>query len=82
LITIDHDPAALTGSFGNYGNGGLLSFPGCFWNKTLGSYRAYATDWNKALVLKLPNRVIVVTPDKPDEFIKAVSKKKAAGLAK
>ena len=77
LVSISHDPAAVKGSIRSFGNGGLLSFSGIFWNKTLGSYRAYATDWSKALVIKLPNRVLVITPDNPEEFIKAVAKNRS-----
>ena len=77
LVSISHDPAAVKGSIRNFGNGGLLSFSGIFWNKTLGSYRAYATDWSKTLVIKLPNRVLVITPDNPEEFIKAVAKNRS-----
>lgn len=73
MVSIRHDPAALKGSIRNFGNGGLLSFSGFFWNKTLGSYRLYATDINNAVLIKLPGRVIVITPDNPDRFMQAAA---------
>jgi hypothetical protein len=55
-------------SIRTFGNGGLFSISGLFRNKTLGSYRAYATDPKRAVVLKYKKRTIVVTPDRPDVF--------------
>jgi len=73
LQSAELDPAAMSGSIRTCGNGGLFCFAGWFRNKKLGSYRAFATDLKKCVVLKFPKRTVVITPDDPDAFVKAVS---------
>ncbi len=65
------------GSFGwawrMCGNGGLYSFTGWFYQKSLGSFRALATRTGDAVILKFSDRKpIVVTPDDPGAFVDAV----------
>ena len=56
-----------------FGNGGAFAFSGWFRNRKLGSYRAYATDPARSVVLKFSDhKTIVVTPEPPDAFIAAV----------
>jgi hypothetical protein len=62
-----------------WGNGGLFSFSGLFWNRPLGRFRMCATDLSKAVVLRFHDRIWVVTPDRPEEFIQHLTRK--AGLA-
>ena len=52
-----------------FGNGGLFSITGRFWNRKLGRYRALATDPSRAIVLRYPKRTIVITPHDPQHFI-------------
>ena len=68
LVSVEINPEAMSYSIRTFGNGGLFSISGLFRNKTLGSYRAYATDPKRAVVLKYKKRTIVVTPDRPDVF--------------
>lgn len=63
-------PDAMKGSLRLFGNGGLFSVTGVFQNRTLGRYRAFATDPRRAVVLVLARRVVVVTPTDPDAFIR------------
>ncbi|MGZ5476541.1 MAG: PH domain-containing protein [Thermoanaerobaculia bacterium] len=72
LTRVWHDPAALKGSLRVFGNGGLFSFSGLFYNRALGWYRLFATDPKRAVVMALPARTVVVTPEDPDAFIRAV----------
>jgi len=72
LTRVWHDPAALRGSFRVFGNGGLFSFSGLFWNRALGRYRLFATDPKRAVVMALPARTVVVTPEDPEAFIRDV----------
>ena len=73
LATIfDVNPGALMGSVRLMGIGGLFAFIGTFRNELLGVYRAYATDGENAVVLDINGSTIVVTPDSPGEFVKAV----------
>jgi len=64
-----HDPTSLFRSLRLFGNGGLFSISGLFWNRNLGRYRAFATHPKRAVVLDLGNRKIVVTPEDPERFL-------------
>jgi hypothetical protein len=66
------DQEAMCRSIRLFGNGGLFSFTGWFWNKRLGSYRAMATDPARAVVLVFPGKTIVVTPDRPAALVGAL----------
>jgi hypothetical protein len=72
LISAQADPEAMRSSIRLFGNGGLYVIAGWFWNKKLGRFRAYANDPNRAVVLRLIDRTIVVTPDEPDRFVAAL----------
>ena len=68
------DSHAMDGSIRTFGNGGLFSFSGRYRNKTLGSYRAFVTDMNNTVVLKFPERTVVVSPESPEAFVRDVKK--------
>lgn len=72
LQSIEADSNAMEGSIKTMGNGGLFSFSGSFRNKRLGAYRALATDMRRCVVLKFDQKVIVITPDKPMDFVNQV----------
>ena len=40
-----------------------------FYNKRLGSYRAYVTDPRRCVVLRYPNRRVVLSPASPEDFV-------------
>lgn len=65
-----HDPHVMDRSLRLFGNGGAFSITGLFSNRTLGRYRAWATDPKRAVVLVLPGRKLVVTPDRPEDFLR------------
>ncbi|MBI4914486.1 MAG: hypothetical protein HY825_01440 [Acidobacteria bacterium] len=67
-----HDPNAMKCSLRLFGNGGLYSITGLFRSKALGSYRAYVTDPGRAVVLRLPDRTVVVSPDDPGAFLEGL----------
>ncbi|MET0987929.1 MAG: PH domain-containing protein [Steroidobacteraceae bacterium] len=69
LKSVTGDNDAMRSSLRLFGNGGLFSFTGEFWNRRLGRYRALATDPDRAVVLKYPKRTIVITPHDPQHFI-------------
>jgi Bacterial PH domain len=66
-------PQAMRKSLRTCGNGGVFSFTGWYWNKTLGFYRAFVTDLNRTVVLRFEKRTVVVSPDEPEEFVKEFS---------
>ena len=69
LQSAEMDPEAMSGSIRTCGNGGMFCFAGAFNNNKLGSYRAFATDPKRSVVLRFSDRTIVVTPDQPDDFV-------------
>jgi len=74
LESVYHDPEATKRSVKIIGNDGLFAMCGTFRNKTLGRYRAFVTDPQRAVVLKLRTRTVVVTPDDPEKFIREIQK--------
>ena len=66
------DPDVIKGSLRVVGNGGLFSFSGLFWSRRLGRYRLYATDLKRSVVLVTPERILVVSPADPDEFLRHI----------
>lgn len=73
LRSVKFDPEATRRSIRTFGNGGFFSFTGYFRNKELGSYRAFMTDRRRAVVLRFPSSVIVISPDRPEDFVNAIS---------
>lgn len=72
LKSATYDPTAMEGSLRVFGSGGLFAFTGKFWNKQLGFYDAYATAIRLTVVLKFPQKTVVVTPEKPEQFVEAI----------
>jgi hypothetical protein len=66
------DPEAMRRALRLFGNGGLFAFTGWFRNRRLGTFRAFATDPARAVVLTFPHRRIVVTPRDPAAFVQAL----------
>jgi hypothetical protein len=63
------DPKATSRSLRLFGNSGFFCIAGLFSNRTLGRYRAFATDPGRAVVLQIGARTVVVTPDEPLRFL-------------
>jgi hypothetical protein len=77
------DSQAMRGSIRTFGNGGLFSISGAFWNQRLGAYRAFATDPAHAVLLKFTDRVGVITPEEPQALVAKLTEPRAlpkAGL--
>ena len=72
LLAAYADANAMRSSWRLFGNGGLFCFAGFFANKTLGRYRVFVTNPKNAVVLKFPQRTVVVSPDDPEQFVIAV----------
>ena len=73
LISAEVDPEAMSRSLRTFGIGGLFCFAGAFRNRKLGSYRAFATDKARCVVLRFADRTVVVTPDPPDAFVTEIT---------
>jgi hypothetical protein len=66
------DPEAGASSIRLFGNGGLFSFSGWFRNAKLGRYRAFVTDWQRAVVLRAAECTVVLSPADPAGFVRAL----------
>ena len=67
-------PFAMKGSWRTWGNGGLFAISGHFSGSGLGRYRAFVTDPARTVVLETRQGIVVVSPDRPDEFVAAVTR--------
>jgi len=74
LLAAEVAPDAMRGSIRTLGNGGLFSFSGRFRNRALGSYRAWVTDTRRTVVLRFPERTLVLSPARPADFVREVSR--------
>ncbi len=67
------EPGALRGTLRTFGNSGLFGFTGWYQSSRLGSFRAFATDGSRTVVLRYAEKTIVITPDQPDLFVQELS---------
>jgi hypothetical protein len=75
------DADAFRGSLRLFGNGGFFSFTGWYRNRKLGVFRAYATHAAKAVVLRLADKTVVVTPDDPQKFVAEINSNRTLPVA-
>ena len=68
-----HDAEAMQRSIRIFGNGGLFAISGLFRNRSLGSYRAFVTRPDRAVVLRTATRVVVISPAEPRAFLDALA---------
>ena len=66
-------PNAMRGSWRVWGNGGLYAITGRFSGSGLGRYYAFVTDPARTVVITTERGIVVVSPDRPDEFAAAVA---------
>jgi hypothetical protein len=79
LIAVNGEPQGLRGSVRLLGNGGLFAISGWFWNRRIGRFHAYATDPERAVLLRYRDgKQVVVTPHDVQHFIVRV--RRLAGL--
>ncbi len=78
LVSAAADREAMRGAWKVYGDGGLAAISGRYRSKRLGSFRAYLTDSEHAVVLRWPDRCLVISPQQHSFFVETVCKR--AGL--
>jgi Bacterial PH domain len=66
-------PEQLQGSLRTFGVGGLFGSYGRFRNRTLGSYRKYATRSTGYVILSTDGIPVVITPAEPEAFVRGWS---------
>ena len=72
LESVGADPDAMRFAWRTWGIGGPFAFVGRYRSGRTGWFSAYATDRDRSVVLRWPDRTVVVTPDDPDAFVTAV----------
>jgi hypothetical protein len=72
------DPQAASWSLRVFGNGGLFSFSGWYWNRRLGRYRMFATNFRQPVVLDLGSRRVVVSPGDAGRFVRELTRQHTA----
>jgi hypothetical protein len=78
LLEVAPDTRILSGAIKKFGNDGLGAIRGSYWSRRLGSFYAFLTDTQKALVLRWPDKTVAVSPADPEFFIYSV--RAASGL--
>ena len=73
IRAVEAEPLALSSCFRTCGNGGMYSFTGYYWSKQLGHFRAYVTDLNRTVIVRMTKRTAVLSPDDPEAFARTVT---------
>lgn len=73
LTSAEFLPQAMKGGLRTCGNGGAFSFTGWYWSKSLGFYRAFVTDLNRTVVLRFGKRIMVISPEEPENFVRELN---------
>jgi hypothetical protein len=73
-VTAAVRPDVMARSWRIWGNGGLFAISGHFSNAALGRYRAFVTDFKRTVVVHTPRGIVVVSPDRPDDFVSALER--------
>ena len=70
LVAVTGEPEGMRGSVRLFGNGGLFGISGWFWNRRIGRFRAYATDPQRAVLLRYRTGApVVLTPHDVQHFL-------------
>jgi hypothetical protein len=75
LKDVTPDREAPRGARKIIGNDGLGAISGRFRSKRLGRFHIYATDAEHAVVLRWPDRCLVISPQHPSLFVETVRKR-------
>jgi Bacterial PH domain len=78
LVSLAADREAMRRAWKVYGNDGLGAISGRYRSRHLGPFRVYLTDAEHAVVLRWPDRCLVISPEQHSFFIE--SARKRAGL--
>lgn len=78
LVEVEHLPHATAGSIRVLGIGGFMGYMGWFQNSVLGKYRMLATNPKDPVVLRFKDVTLVVSPDDPAAFARAIEDATAA----
>lgn len=72
-ITATSDGTELhAGTLRLLGNAGVMSFSGLFYHRRIGTFRAFVTDWEHAVILHRQPRPVVISPADPNAMVIAL----------
>jgi hypothetical protein len=77
-VEVRRDPDAMKWAIKLFANGGLGSLRGSFRSRRLGKFYAFMTGTENAVVVRWPDKTVVVSPADPEFFI--YSARSAAGI--
>ena len=69
LVAVEVDRAVMRDAVKIWGNDGLGAVTGRFRHKRFGRFTALLTDSDSAVVLRWPGRCLVISPDRPQDFV-------------
>jgi hypothetical protein len=72
ISSVTCDPLGLRGATKIIGNDGYLAMIGWFKSKKMGFFRAFVTDGSRVVILKWPDKTILISPDDPETFIQSL----------
>ena len=73
INSAEHDPGATQQLTRTWGNGGVYAYVGDFRSAALDSFKAYVTNWDNAVVLRLNEGTVVISPSDPAAFVEAIN---------
>jgi Bacterial PH domain len=76
ITSVVADPSALAESTRLFANGGFFGFVGLYYNPNYGRFLAFATDASKSIIISSSDKVFLVTPDNPNDFMDQLMKRK------
>jgi hypothetical protein len=76
IAAVDIKPDALRKSTRSAANGGMWSFLGSFTSPEHGEMRVYVSDTQRTVILTMPQQKVVVSPDDPERFVRAIESMK------
>ncbi|MCS7091373.1 MAG: PH domain-containing protein [Verrucomicrobiota bacterium] len=72
LISARVEPQPFRGAIRLWGCAGFMAYLGWYSSKRLGRFRAWVTDPSRGVILEFADRTIVVSPDDPEAFVRAL----------
>jgi hypothetical protein len=69
LNEVDFNPPPFARAIRFFGNGGMFGICGLYYERKIGTFRAFVTDTAQPILLKFPSRSIVISPRDPRRFV-------------
>jgi hypothetical protein len=73
--SVEKAPELMNRSVRTFGNGGLFGFYGRFWKPGFGKFQAYVTNPENTIALKSDEKMVALSPDQPQNFVRLLREK-------